>query len=689
MSWRDPLDYSASLTRLLRPSTIAVIGGKWAEAVVLSCSEIGFAGDIWPVHPHKDMVAGHKAYPDLAALPAPPDAVFLGVNRKTSIDMVGQLSAMGAGGVVAFASGFAEVEDGKAFQDQLVAAAGDMPILGPNCYGMINYLDGALLWPDVHGGKPVERGVAIITQSSNLAINLTMQRGGLPIAYILTLGNQAMIGMADLIRVVAADERVTGIGLHIEGINDANAFAAAVHEAKQHGKGVLALKAGLSEAAQHMTVSHTASLAGGMAASRAFFDALGVGEVDSIDALMGGLTLLHCYGQLDDPSLLTMSCSGGEASLIADAAERGNVPMPPLSPEAAARIEATVNPLVTVSNPFDYHTFDWGDGPRLEASFTAAMQAGMGITALIIDFPKLELGRADAWKTALDALLAGSQATGAKAMVLASMADGLPEQWANWLMERDIPAMRGFDHTIAAIKAAHQASQPSRAVTLSGLAPRMSLGQSQIINKNEHEGKTLLAQHGITIPHGGIAESQDEAIALASDRLVVMKAVSVELSHKTEADAVRLGIKGKDQVAEAYRHLSQISPQVLVEDMITDSVAEVIIGISRDPVVGLYLMLGTGGVMAELLRDTITLIMPSPAEEIEKTITQLKAGALIGGWRGKAKGDLKAAVAAILSVQDIALDCQDKLEDLEINPLMIRPEGKGVVVVDVLIRVNP
>ena len=688
MSRRDPSDYSASLTRLLRPSNIAVIGGKWAEAVVLSCSEIGFAGEIWPVHPHKEMVAGHKAYPNLAALPAPPDAVFLGVNRKTSIDMVGQLSAMGAGGVVTFASGFAEVENGKEFQDQLVAAAGDMPILGPNCYGMINYLDGALLWPDVHGGKPVERGVAIITQSSNLAINLTMQRGGLPIAYILTLGNQAMIGMADLIRVVAADDRVTGIGLHIEGINDAEAFAAAVHEAKQHRKGVLALKAGLSEAAQNMTVSHTASLAGGMAASQAFFDALGVGEVDSIDALMGGLTLLHCYGQLDDPSLLTMSCSGGEASLIADAAERGKVPMPSLSVDAAARIQATVNPLVTVSNPFDYHTFDWGDGPRLEASFTAAMQAGIGITALIIDFPKLELGRADAWKTALDALLQASKTTGAKAMVLASMADGLPEQWTNWLMERGIPAMRGFDHTIAAIRAAHQASRPPRAVTLSGLAARMSASKGQIENLNEHEGKALLARGGIMIPQGGIAETQDEAIAIASDRLVVMKAVSAELSHKTEAGAVRLGIKGEDQVAEAFRHLRQISPQVLVEDMITDSVAELIIGISRDPVVGLYLMLGTGGVMAELLRDTVTLIMPSPADAIEKAIRQLKAGALIEGWRGKPKGDLNAAVLAIEAIQDIALDCQDKLEDLEINPLMIRPEGKGVVAVDALIRLN-
>ena len=686
---RYPRDYSASLTRLLRPTNIAVIGGKWAEAVVLSCTEIGFSGEIWPVHPHKDMIAGHKAYANLAALPAAPDAVFLGVNRKASIDMVGQLSEMGAGGVVAFASGFAEVEDGKDFQDQLVAAAGDMPILGPNCYGMINYLDGALLWPDVHGGKPVERGVAIITQSSNLAINLTMQRGGLPIAYTLTLGNQAMIGMADLIRVVAADDRVTAIGLHIEGINDAASFAAAVYEAKQYGKGVLALKAGLSEAAQNMTVSHTASLAGGMAASSAFFNALGVGEVNSIDALMGGLTLLHCYGQLDDPSLLTMSCSGGEASLIADSAERGGVPMPSLTAAAAARIEATVNPLVTVSNPFDYHTFDWGDGPRLEASFTAAMQAGTGITALIIDFPKLELGRADAWQTALEALLAGSQTTGAKAMVLASMAEGLPEQWADWLMERGIPPMRGFDHTIAAIKAAHQASRSPKAVTLSGLSSRIAEDKSQIVNMNEYEGKTLLAQHGVMIPQGGIAESQKEAATLASDKLVVMKAVSAELSHKTEAGAVRLGIKGESNVVEAYQHLSQISPQVLVEDMITDSVAELIIGISRDPVVGLYLMLGTGGVMAELLRDTVTLIMPSPADAIEKALMQLKAGALLGGWRGKAKGDIKAAVAAIEAIQGIALDWQDKLEDLEINPLMIRPEGKGAVAVDALIRLNP
>lgn len=686
---------SHSLTRLLRPSSIAVIGGKWAEAVVLSCVEVGFKGDIWPVHPHKDMVAGHKAYADLASLPAAPDAVFLGVNRKTSIAMIKELSAMGAGGVVAFASGFAEVEDGKAYQDALIASAGDMAVLGPNCYGMINYLDGALLWPDVHGGSPVERGVAIITQSSNLAINLTMQLGGLPIAYTLTLGNQAMIGMADLIRVVAEDDRVTAIGLHIEGINDAPAFAAAVHDAKARGKNILALKAGLSEAAQNMTISHTASLAGGNAASEAFFDAIGIGIVHSIEEMLGGLSLLHCFGQIDDPSLMTMSCSGGEASLVADAAMRGDVPMPELSEAVTEAIKATVNPLVTVSNPFDYHTFDWGDGDRLAKTFTVCMSAGIGITALIIDFPKPVLGRADAWKTALESVLAASHATSAKAIILASMPEGIPHEHACWLMERGIPAMRGFDHSIAAIAAAYKASQSKPPLTLAGIAA--SHGDAKA--HDERQAKMMLSKSGVSIPEGGIATSRDQAVQLAKnkltgDRLVVMKAVSAELSHKTELGAVRLHIRGADMVAKTYDELATISPDVLIEDMIDDAVAELIIGVSHDPVVGLYLMLGSGGVMAELMRDTITLMLDVPREQIKQAVLSLKAGQIMQGWRGQPQGDIEAAIDAIMAIQSFALANASQISELEVNPLMVRPqdrsdkEAKGAVAVDALIRMR-
>lgn len=681
----EQVDFSTSLTRLLRPTSIAVIGGKWAEAVVLSCAEVGFKGKIWPVHPYKEMIAGHKAYPDLAALPAAPDAVFLGVNRKTSIAMIKELSAMGAGGVVAFASGFAEVADGKAYQDELIASAGSMAILGPNCYGMINYLDGALLWPDVHGGVPVKHGVAIITQSSNLAINLTMQLGGLPIAYTLTLGNQAMIGMADLIKVVAADDRVTAIGLHIEGINDATAFAVAVHEAKKLGKGILALKAGLSVAAQNMTISHTASLAGGIAASEAFFDAIGVGVVHSIEELMAGLSLLHCFGKLEDCSLMTMSCSGGEASIVADAAMRIDIPMPELSTQVSEQIKATVNPLVTVSNPFDYHTFDWGDGDRLTKTFTASMAAGIGLTGLIIDFPKPQLGRAEAWQTAIESLLEASRQTGAKAIVLASMADGIPHDKACWLMERGIPAMRGFDHSLAAIKAAFNASLPKPLHLPVGIAK--SDAASDIYD--EVRSKAILAKHGVTIPNGRIAKSREDAIQIAGQKKVVMKAVSAAFSHKTEMDAVRLNIHGADMVEETYDMLNDISPEVLVEEMIEDCIAELIVGISHDPVIGLYLMLGTGGVMAELMRDTTTVMLDLPRDQIKEKLLSLKAGQMMNGWRGQAKGDIDAAVDAIMAIQSVAIAHASQIDELEVNPLMVRPEGRGAVAVDALIRMRP
>ena len=189
------------LSRLLRPRSVAVIGGgAWAAQVIGQSRRMGYDGAIWPVHPKATEVAGVAVFAGLADLPGPPDAAFIGINRYATIDTVGELAAMGAGGAVCFASGFAEAmaEDaaGGDLQAALVAAGGEMPILGPNCYGLINALDGALLWPDQHGCERVERGVAILTQSSNIAINLTMQRRALPLAYVVTLGNAAQTGQA-------------------------------------------------------------------------------------------------------------------------------------------------------------------------------------------------------------------------------------------------------------------------------------------------------------------------------------------------------------------------------------------------------------------------------------------------------------------------------------------------------------
>ena len=198
------------LNRLLRPKSIAVLGAGWALNVIEQCAKMGFAGPIWPVHPTKSEIGGLKAFPSLADLPEAPDATFIGVNRFATVDVVTELAAMGAGGAICFASGWTEAGEPE-LQARLIAAADDMPILGPNCYGVINYLDGALLWPDQHGGRRVDRGVALLSQSSNIVINMTMQKRALPVAYVACLGNAAVVGLAELAGALLDDPRVTAI----------------------------------------------------------------------------------------------------------------------------------------------------------------------------------------------------------------------------------------------------------------------------------------------------------------------------------------------------------------------------------------------------------------------------------------------------------------------------------------------
>ena len=278
--------------------------------MIAECRKIGFAGPVWPVHPTKTEVAGLRAYPTIADLPEAPDATFIGVNRAASIDTLRALAARGAGGAVCFASGFreaaAETGDGAELEAELIAAAGPMRILGPNCYGFLNLLDGAALWPDQHGALRVERGVALITQSSNIAINLTMQTRGLPIAYAVTAGNQAQTGMAEIAEALLDDPRVTALGLHIEGIGDLAGFASMAARAQALGKPIVAVKAGASDQARVAAVSHTGSLAGSDAGADALFARLGIARVAGLAELLETLKILHVVGPLGSGDIASM-----------------------------------------------------------------------------------------------------------------------------------------------------------------------------------------------------------------------------------------------------------------------------------------------------------------------------------------------------------------------------------------------
>ncbi|NNE79710.1 MAG: acetate--CoA ligase family protein, partial [Silicimonas sp.] len=324
---------TARLSRLFQPRSIAVIGGgAWCEQVILQANAMGYQGDIWPVHPKADRVVGYRAFQAIQDLPDAPDAAFVGVNRMASIGLVGELSAKGAGGAVCFASGFRETTgQGGDLQAELIQAAGDMPVLGPNCYGFINALDQSLLWPDQHGCRPVDSGVAILTQSSNISINLTMQKRALPIAYMVACGNMAQTSQAEIAAHLIDDRRVTALGVHVEGFEDLRAWEYLARKAHDRQVPIVALKVGSSAKAQAATITHTASLAGSDAGAGAFLQRLGIPRLQGLSEFIETLKLLHCYGPLPDGNIASISCSGGEAALIADLASGRDLYFPELT----------------------------------------------------------------------------------------------------------------------------------------------------------------------------------------------------------------------------------------------------------------------------------------------------------------------------------------------------------------------
>ena len=678
-----------SLDRLIRPKSIAVFGGKEAGRVIEQSRKMGFKGDIWPVHPTREEVHGYKCYRSVADLPAAPDAAFIGVNRLAAIEIIGQLAARGAGGAICYASGFSEavkeLPDGPALQAKLVEAAGDMAVVGPNCYGFINMLDGALLWPDQHGMIRVERGVAVLTQSSNIACNVSNQARGLPVAYLMTAGNQAQTGISALAVAALEDPRVTAVGLHIEGFDDIETLELLGRRARELGKGVVALKMGKSEAAQRATVSHTASLAGNDKVSGAVLERLGIGRVSSLTELLETLKLLHVFGPLASNAISSMSCSGGEASLIADSAVGRDVDFRDLKPEQLGPLRETLGEMVTLSNPLDYHTFVWGNREKLTQAFSTMMQGDYALNLVLLDFPRFDRCDPVDWMTTVDALVDAAKATGANAGIIASMGENLPEAMADRLSQNGLVPFIGIDEALVAVETAARIGRNWRRPVAAPLVKAELIdGDSETVT--EADAKAELAAAGVPVPQGKVAATPQE-IAKAAEALgfpVALKGLGV--AHKTEAGAVKLNLQSVAEVEAAATAMAGVATGYLVEKMVAKPVAEIIVGAMRDPVAGPVLSVGAGGILVELLEDAVVLPLPTTREAIREAIAGLKVAKLLNGYRGQPKGDVEALVAAVAATADYVVSNASNVEEVDINPIMVLPAGMGVVAADALIR---
>ncbi len=649
---------------------------------------MGFNGDIWPVHPTKKEVGGLPAFASVEDLPGSPDAAFIGVNRHLTIEVVKSLRTVDAGGAVCYAAGFLESDDtGGDLQCALIEAAGNMPVIGPNCYGLINYADGALLWPDQQGGQRLaadKTGVAIIAQSSNIAVNFTMQRRGLPLAYVLTVGNQAQIGMSALASTLLDDPRVTTLGLYIEGFDSIVGMQALAMKSRALGKPVVVFKVGKSEQAQATTLSHTASLAGSAVTSEAFLTRCGFGQAHSIPSFLESLKLLHVAGTLDGYRLSSMSCSGGEASIIADAAVGKKVYFPPLDEKQKKPVEEALGELVAVANPLDYHTYCWANAEVMTAAFTGMTANGYDLNFLIVDFPHPERCDDAEWQIAVASFETALKANQAKGAFVVSMPENISEDFTETFMQKGIVSLYGFDE---ALQAAEIAANIGAAWRKPEAEPLLQLNHSDSgqVTLDEADAKQLLAKFQVPIPTGERVGSVQEAIDRADDMGYPLVLKVLGIAHKTETSALRLNLKTADEVATAARELLKLSDQLYLESMLESVVAELIVGVTRDDQFGLLLTIGSGGILVEIMQDSHTLLIPASRSDIETALAGLKSAALFDGYRGNNKADIRAAVDAILAIQQFAIDESGRLYELDINPLLLCAEGEGVFAADALI----
>ena len=672
---------SRDLGRLLDPRTVAVIGGDPADEAIRQSDRLGFDGQMWPVHPTRRSMAGRPVHSSLDDLPGVPDAAFVAVNRRITIDVVHLLAAMGCGGAVLYASGFAEAgPQGARLQEQLTTGH-DMPLVGPNCYGTINAGSGAVLWPDVQGCSRVDSGPALISQSGNIALNLTMNRRGVSFSHVISLGNQASVTAEECLMYLAGRPEVTAVGLYLESIIDPVGFGRAAlvcHEARTP---IVVLKAGRSGGSERITASHTAALSASAEAYDALFERYGVVVADSVAGFVTTLGFLHTVGALPGNRLVSLSCSGGEAALVADRAIHHRVVFEPFTPDHAARVEASLSAFSPATNPLDYHTFIWGDRRALERCFKEVLGGRSDAALLVIDWPSEGSDDRDWWPT-LQAFESAVVATGTPGVVLASLPENLPDRIREYATRRGLAVAYSIDEGLAAAAAGAATGRWFRGRPPSlhspALPPEGKLAETAT-TLDEPSAKALLRGAGIPVPEGIVLDTARGRDPTLPDHLrfpVVAKMVGPD--HKSILEGVVTGISTSDELARAVGRLGVGGRPVLVEEQVTGIVAELLLSVRNERTIGRVLTVGAGGIRVEMLADTVTMLLPTEPGVLAAKLAELRIGRHLAG-PDDSPGIYTRSLATVIDRLAALLADRPDLVEVEINPLVLTPDAVWAV----------
>ena len=572
-----------------------------------------------------------------------------------------------------------------------------MALIGPNCYGLINYIDNSALWSFEHGGWSPGYGAAIITQSGMFSSDITMSQRSLPLAYMVSAGNQAVLGQEDFLEFFVDDPLVRAIGLHIEGLQDVPRFERAALKALSKGIPVVVLKTGSSTIGSELTISHTGSLSGSAELYEALFARTGIISVSNPSQFLETLKFLCVVGAPKSKNLVGFTCSGGGATMLADYAEKIDLSFLPVDPVQEIELAALLPKIATVSNPLDYTTPIWGQEDLTYPVFSKAISAvEAGSAVLVQDYPAEGLDNSKVfYQRDAIAFARATKESGLPAAICATIPENMDIETRQLLISKGVAPMQGIHETLNAISASAEWSQNRVRILLDiprPLSPNLRVGQQVMVS--EPEGKSWLLANDFAVPQGKVTSGQNlGAVASELGYPLALKMVSPYLPHKTEAGAVVLNLSDAASAIQASIKMQAdvvsynpqaATDQFLLEAMSPKPLAELIVTLRRDPQFGIALVLGSGGILVELVGDAVTLLLPLSPHDITRAIKKLRVIGLLNGFRGGLQADLEKISLQIHRLCIAYTKHQDEIAEIEINPLFIYSDQ--VCAVDVLVH---
>ncbi|MEO8722548.1 MAG: acetate--CoA ligase family protein [Sphingobium sp.] len=695
-----------SFDRLLRPRSVAIVGasatpGALGSTVLANLERQGFAGDIHLINPKRPMIGARQALGSIEDLPLGVDAAVLAIPRAAVLDSIKALAARGVGSAIIFSAGFAEGgEEGLAEQREIahIADAHGMVIEGPNCLGLVNYIDMIpLTFVETPSAALGDRaGLGIVSQSGAMAAVLagTLFSRDIGISYSISTGNEAASGVEDYVDYLIDDDRTRIITMIVEQFRQPQRFLALAERARAAGKPIVLLHPGKSSAARESAATHTGAMAGDYALMRVKVERAGVLVADTLEELGDIATIIATTGAVPSGGAAVLTESGAFKALTLDLCEEVGLPLPVIGDDNAPALRAAMPIFVPVSNPVDLTAQALVDPDLYRRALSALLdddRFGSVVFAIIqtdkatceIKFPPII--------EAIRALKPG------KPVIFAGMDDGapVPAEYIATLRSLKVPYFPTPDRVFRAMAQLnrfaarnHDVATPAEvAVTLPGIGRVVP----------EYRAKALLAPAGVPFPASKLAHTVAEAQAIAADLgyPVVLKAQSPDLSHKSDAGGVAVGISDANALATRWAKMevdvSAHSPGLVLDGILVEAMGarglELIIGAKNDPEWGAIILAGFGGVQAEILKDVRLLPTDLTREAIIAELHALKSGALLTGFRGSPPLDV-GAVADIVLALGAVLKAAPAIREIDLNPVVVYPEGEGAVALDALMLVD-